>query len=105
MGPEGILLRGLEISKSPDALDDGLGHNAVLLIIGVLDGAAAFLSSMAARMEGVISSAYMMTRPSAFRAARPMVWIRGLGPEEALLVRVQNGHQADLWQVQPSRGG
>ena len=34
------------------------------------------VSSMAARMEGVISSAYMMTRPSAFRAARPMVWIR-----------------------------
>ncbi|CAN4030024.1 Transposon-encoded protein TnpW, partial [Dysosmobacter welbionis] len=43
MGPEGVLLRGLgDLQNLPDALDDGLGHNAVLLIIGVLDGAAAF---------------------------------------------------------------
>ena len=34
------------------------------------------VSSMAARMEGVMVSAYRITKPSALRAARPMVWIR-----------------------------
>ena len=34
------------------------------------------VSSMATRMDGVTVSAYIMTLPSAFRAARPMVWIR-----------------------------
>ena len=34
------------------------------------------VSPMAAIMEGVILSAYMTTLPSAFRAARPMVWMR-----------------------------
>jgi excinuclease ABC subunit A len=34
------------------------------------------VSSSASRMESVMVSAYMMTWPSALRAARPMVWIR-----------------------------
>ena len=34
------------------------------------------VSSMARRMEGVMVSAYITTMPSAFRAARPMVWMR-----------------------------
>ena len=34
------------------------------------------VSSSAARMESVIVSAYMITCPSALRAARPIVWIR-----------------------------
>ena len=34
------------------------------------------VSVMAARIEGVTVSAYIITRPSAFLAARPIVWIR-----------------------------
>ena len=31
---------------------------------------------MAKRIESVTTSAYMMTWPSSWRAARPMVWMR-----------------------------
>ena len=56
---------------------------------------------MARSSESVIWSAYMMTRPSAFRAARPMVCIeRGLGAQKALFVRVEYGHQPHLGQVE-----
>ena len=56
---------------------------------------------MAARMESVMVSAYMMTWPSALRAARPMVWIREVSrTKESFLIRIQNGHQSDLRNIQ-----
>ena len=42
-----------------------------------------------------------MTRPLTLRAARPNVWIRDVvGAQKALLVRVEDGDQGDLGQVE-----
>ena len=58
---------------------------AFLIVFGVIPCSLLYVScnsllrsvsSMARRMESVITSAYMMTCPSAFLAARPIVWIR-----------------------------
>ena len=48
-------------------LDNRFGYNTVGFVKRIS------VSSMAARMEGVTTSAYKITFPSAFRAARPMV--------------------------------
>ena len=103
MGPEGVLLRGLgDLQNLPDALDDGLGHNAVLLIIGVLDGAAAF-RLVDGRPHGGRDLVGVHDDEAVCVSGRPADGLdqAGLGPEEALLVRVQDRHQADLRQVQP----
>ena len=56
---------------------------------------------MARCIEPVILSAYMMTWPSTWRAARPIVWISAaLRAQVAFLVGVEDRNQRDLWQVQ-----
>ena len=43
----------------------------------------------------------MMTLPSTWRAARPMVWIKcRLRTQEAGFVRIEDRHQRDLRQIQ-----
>ena len=57
---------------------------------------------MAARIESVIMSAYMITRPLTLRAARPDgLDERARRAQEALLVGVEDGHQRHLGQVEP----
>ena len=85
----------------PDPLDNGLGHDAVGLVVIVLDLPAALRladgrvhrgrdgigihDDQALRVSGSPADGLDQGR---------------LGPEEALLVRVQNSHQAHLRQVQ-----
>ena len=54
-------------------LDNRLGRDAVLLVVGFLHRAPALGLEMQARIESVTLSAYMMTRPFTLRAARPDV--------------------------------
>ena len=51
----------------------------MLEVVGFLEGSGGgSVSSMARRMESVMTSAYMMTLPSTWRAALPMVWTRAV---------------------------
>ena len=60
-------------------------RTAFLMVVGVIPCSSLYacwiclrrlVSPMATRMESVILSAYMITCPSEFLAARPIVWIR-----------------------------
>ena len=60
------------------------------------------VSIMARSIEGVMESAYMITTPSALRAARPMVCIEArFAAQKAFFVRVQDGDKGYLGQIQP----
>ena len=52
-------------------------------------------------MESVILSAYIITWPCVFLAARPMVWMSDVSERrKPLLVRVKYGHKGDLRNIQ-----
>ena len=62
-------------------------RTAFLIVVGVIPCSSLyfictsrrrFVSPNAARIESVIVSAYIITCPSAFLAARPIVWIRDI---------------------------
>ena len=90
-------------SAGADGLADRLGRDAVL---GVVARAAIsrrrLVSSIARCIDGVTVSAYRMTSALTLRA-RPADGLdqRGLAPQEALLVGVEDRHQRHLRQVQP----
>ena len=76
-------------------------HDAVGLVIGVLKRAAAFCfvdgrAHGGGDLVGIHDDQALRVSGSTADGLNQ----RGLGPEEALLVRVQNGHQRDLRQVQ-----
>ncbi len=60
---------------------------------------AALVSAMARSMRIRVLSAYMMTWPSALRAARPMVWMSERWLRRKPLVGIQDGHERHLGQV------
>ena len=68
-----VFLAHADFEPAADGLDDGFGRDAVLFIVGVLNGAAALGLHDGALHAGRDSSAYMSTTPLALRAARPIV--------------------------------
>jgi hypothetical protein len=58
------------------------------------------VSSIAPRIEPVTGRRTGSPVPLMLRAARPMVWIRELGAQEALLVGIEDRNQRDLGHVQ-----
>ena len=77
----------LKFSSSSATFLDTLikSRTAFLIVVGVIPCASLYSCWMARRrsvspiaffMESVILSAYMITRPSLLRAARPIVWIK-----------------------------
>ena len=78
-----------------------LGHNAVLLIVGVLDGAAALrLGNGPGHGGGHCVGVHDHLALGISGGTANGLDEGGLGAQEALLVRIQNGHQGHLGQVQ-----
>ena len=102
-GPGGLVLGGGgDFQHLPDPLDDGLGDDAVLLVEAVLNPPAA-LRLVHSRPHGGGDGIRVEDNQALRVPGRPADGLNQgrLGPEEALLVRVQHGHQADLGKVQP----
>ena len=94
-----LLLR--EADELPHRLDDGLGHDAVGLVEGVLLGPSP-LGLVNGPAHGGGNGVGIHDHQAVGVAGRPADGLDegGLGAEEALLVRVQDRHQTHLGQVQ-----
>ena len=75
-------------------------RDSVFRVVGLLHEAPPDVSSSATRIDSVTVSAYMMTRPSTLRAARPTFESRPCGPQEPLFIGVENRDERHLRQVQ-----
>src|SRR5919201_2690026 len=91
-----------EVADVRDAFDDRLRRDAVLLVVGDLDVAAAVRL-----LDGVAHRLRLLVRVHDHRpadvagGAADRLYQRGLAAEEALLVRIDDRHERDLWQIEP----
>ena len=97
----GVLLLGTDLDDVADVLDDGLGGDAVGLVVGVLDGAAAgglvygHLHGVGDRVGVHDDGAVLVTGGAADGLDQGP-----LGAQEPFLVGVQDGHQGYLGDIQ-----
>src|SRR5215203_311242 len=97
-----LRLHHQEVADVGDALLDRGRRDAVLLVVGDLDGAAAVrLADGGAHRRRLLVGVHDHLAADVAGGTADRLDQRGLTAEEALLVRVEDGHQRDLRQVEP----
>lgn len=83
-----------------DLLAQPLRHDTVRRIKCLLFLASASVSSIAARIESVIRSAYRIARPLSAPFSAYGLICASVGNVQEPLIGIENGHQGDFWHIQ-----